>query len=105
VEPYCKLKQNEFLSNNNSVSSAISAPLREKAGTKSKGGSRVCPGGSPCLFSGVFRDELMSLKEGEAPRVIKVRHSDTLIHAPVVNPLLLADIDDRETLERLMAGA
>jgi len=56
-------------------------------------------GASPCLFSGVFRDELLSLQEGEAPRVIKARHSEALIRVEVSDPLILADIDYREMLE------
>ena len=58
-------------------------------------------GGSPCLFSGVFRQELMSLREGEAPRIIKARHSQAVIRVTVSDPLVLADIDDREMLKAL----
>jgi molybdenum cofactor cytidylyltransferase len=65
------------------------------------GGSLVCQGGSPGLFSAVFRDELLSLQEGEAPRVIKARHPQAVFPVTVSNQLVLADIDDRETLRRL----
>jgi molybdenum cofactor cytidylyltransferase len=66
---------------------------------KTPGGAAT--GGSPSLFSGVYRGELMSLKEGEAPRAIKARHSHALIRVTVSNPLTLADIDDRALLDRL----
>ncbi|HCC37975.1 MAG TPA: hypothetical protein DEQ14_10370 [Treponema sp.] len=57
--------------------------------------------GSPCLFSGVFRDELLTLKDGEQPRVIKARHPQAVFPVTVANPLALLDIDDTETLRRL----
>jgi molybdenum cofactor cytidylyltransferase len=57
-------------------------------------------GGSPSLFSAVFRDELLSLQEGEAPRVIKARYPHAVFPVTVSNPLVLTDIDDRETLRR-----
>jgi CTP:molybdopterin cytidylyltransferase MocA len=56
---------------------------------------------SPSLFSAVFLDELLSLREGEAPRVIKARRPQAVFPVMVSNPLVLADIDDRETLMRL----
>lgn len=61
-------------------------------------GESLGRGGSPSLFSGVFRNELMSLREGEAPRAIKMRHSQALIRVPVPNPLTLADIDNKAML-------
>jgi len=57
--------------------------------------------GNPCLFSSVFREELLSLKEGETPRLIKARHPEALKFVNVSDPLILKDIDDEETLERL----
>ena len=57
--------------------------------------------GNPCLFSAVFREELLSLNEGETPRLIKCRHPSALRVVEVFNPLVLEDIDDEETLERL----
>ena len=65
------------------------------------GGSLGLPGGSPSLFSGVYRGELSSLSEGEAPRVIKARHAENLIRVTVADPLILTDIDTREMLESL----
>jgi CTP:molybdopterin cytidylyltransferase MocA len=58
-------------------------------------------GGSPSLFSAVFLDELLSLRKGEAPRVIKARHPQAVFPVTVSNTLILADIDDMETLRRL----
>ena len=57
--------------------------------------------GNPCLFSKDFREELLSLKEGETPRLIKARHPEALRGVEVSNPLVLEDIDDEETLMRL----
>jgi molybdenum cofactor cytidylyltransferase len=59
--------------------------------------------GNPCLFSSVFREELLYLKNGETPRVVKERHSKALRGVEVSNPLALEDIDDEETLARLSA--
>ena len=57
--------------------------------------------GNPCLFSTVFREELLSLKDGETPRLVKGRHRGALRGVEVSNPLALEDIDDEDTLERL----
>ena len=57
--------------------------------------------GNPCLFSAAFREELLSLKEGEAPRIIKARHPGSIINIEASSSLALEDIDDEETLERL----
>ena len=57
--------------------------------------------GNPCLFSEVFRVELLSLKDGETPRLIKNRHKDKIKTVELANPLVLEDIDDKETLRRL----
>jgi len=56
--------------------------------------------GNPCLFSAVFREELLSLNEGETPRIIKARHPQALRIVEISNPLALEDIDDEETLKR-----
>ena len=58
--------------------------------------------GSPCIFSAVFRDELLSLAEGETPRQIKRRHPEALRGVDISNPLTLEDIDDEKTLKRLL---
>jgi len=57
--------------------------------------------GNPCLFHADFRGELLSLKDGETPRLVKERHRGALRGVEVSNPLALEDIDDEETLERL----
>ena len=57
--------------------------------------------GSPSLFSKDFREELLSLGEGETPKLIKSRHPKALIAVEVSSPLVLEDIDDEETLRRL----
>ena len=56
--------------------------------------------GNPCLFSAVFREELLSLGQGETPRLIKARHPEAVRGVEVSNPLALEDIDDEETLAR-----
>ena len=57
--------------------------------------------GNPCLFPALFRDELLSLKDGQMPREIKIRHPGAVRGVEVSNPFLLEDIDDEETLLRL----
>ena len=57
--------------------------------------------GNPCLFSNCFREELLSLREGETPRLIKERHKEA-IRGIEVSPLALRDIDDMRTLEQLL---
>ena len=54
--------------------------------------------GNPCLFSADFREELLSLKEGETPRIIKTRHPEAVKIVEVFSPLVLKDIDDMETI-------
>jgi molybdenum cofactor cytidylyltransferase len=62
----------------------------------------VCPGGnhSPNLFSASFLDELLALKQGEHPRLLKARHPQSLITVEITNPSLLADIDTLEDLKQ-----
>ena len=59
--------------------------------------------GNPCLFSSAFREELLSLGEGETPRLIKARRPEAVIGVDILNPLALEDIDDEETLEQYNA--
>ena len=61
--------------------------------------------GNPCLFSACYRKELLSLKEGETPRFIKMRRPEAIKAVEVSDPLILEDIDDEETLKRLAAAA
>lgn len=56
--------------------------------------------GNPCLFSALFREELLSLADGETPRLIKARHPQELRVVEVTNPVILKDMDDRESFER-----
>ena len=60
-------------------------------------GRRYAPG----LFSGVFHDELLSLGEGEPPRLIKTRHPEAIVPVEIPNPSALLDIDTPEDLRRL----
>lgn len=58
--------------------------------------------GNPCLFSGIFRDELLALQEGEKPRLIKLRHPEAVTAVAVAGPSALIDIDEPGTLGELM---
>jgi molybdenum cofactor cytidylyltransferase len=60
--------------------------------------------GTPCLFSDVFRGELLSLADGETPRLIKARHPEAIRGVDISNPLALEDIDDEETFNRLLSS-
>jgi len=64
----------------------------------------VCPGGnhSPSLFSASFTDELLALKQGEHPRLLKTRHPQALITVEIADPAPLADIDTIEDMEKLL---
>jgi molybdenum cofactor cytidylyltransferase len=57
--------------------------------------------GNPVLFSSSFREELLSLEEGEHPRDIKSRHPDAVYSVEVENETALLDADDPETLLKL----
>jgi len=60
----------------------------------------ACPGGnrSPTLFCASFRDELLALKQGEHPRLLKTRHPEAVITVEIADPSALADIDTAEEL-------
>jgi molybdenum cofactor cytidylyltransferase len=62
-------------------------------------GSPVCYS-SPSLFSVVFRDELLTLGEGEKPKIIKARHPEAVISVEIPNRLALLDIDKPEDMEQ-----
>ena len=66
----------------------------------------ACPGGnhSPSLFSATFVDELLALKQGEHPRLLKARHPQSVITVEIANPNLLADIDTIEDMQRVGVG-
>jgi molybdenum cofactor cytidylyltransferase len=65
--------------------------------------------GNPVLFSGIFREELLSLAPGERGRNVIDRHRESLIkleltESPCPPPQnLLTDIDDSQTLAALEA--
>jgi len=54
---------------------------------------------SPNLFSKAFRDDLLSLGDGENARVIKNRNPDALVRVPVADGRTLTDIDTLEDLK------
>ena len=58
--------------------------------------------GNPCLFSSAFREELISLGEGETPRLIKERHPEAVVGFEVASPLVLEDIDDEAAYTRFL---
>jgi molybdenum cofactor cytidylyltransferase len=68
--------------------------------------------GNPVLFSGVFREELLALGEGEHGRDIIKRHPECLVRVEIAPPgdtplpdvSPLADVDDPETLAVLEGG-
>jgi CTP:molybdopterin cytidylyltransferase MocA len=61
--------------------------------------------GNPVLFSGVFREELLALGEGEQGRDLIRRHGECLIQVeiadPAPSPSPLTDIDDPRALALL----
>jgi molybdenum cofactor cytidylyltransferase len=61
--------------------------------------------GNPVLFSGVFREELLALGEGEQGRDVIRRHPEKLIRVETADPAFsqspLADVDDPRTLREL----
>ena len=56
---------------------------------------------APTLFSKAFREELISLKDGENARLIKSRHLDALLPVSVADGNTLIDIDTCEDLKAL----
>ena len=58
--------------------------------------------GNPCLFCKSFKEELLSLEEGETPKLIKTRHRQAIKSVEVYNSMVLEDIDDAQALERLL---
>jgi molybdenum cofactor cytidylyltransferase len=65
-----------------------------------------CPGDTgdhrgPSVFSASFREELLALRPGEYPRLLKSRHPQAVITVEVPNLIVLADIDTPSDLARL----
>jgi molybdenum cofactor cytidylyltransferase len=71
--------------------------------TMRNGPGGFCEGrpGNPVLFSASFREELLSLQEGEHPRDIKAGHPEAVYSVEVENETVLFDADDPETLLKL----
>ena len=57
--------------------------------------------GTPALFSATFREELLTLPDGEAPRLLKRRHADKVELVEISDPLPLRDIDTLDDLRAL----
>lgn len=60
--------------------------------------------GNPVLFSADFREELLTLPDGDSPRLLKKRHADSVLHVDIDNPLPLRDVDTEEDLRLLDAA-
>lgn len=58
--------------------------------------------GNPCLFSAAFREELLSLKEGETPKIIKERHPEAVIGFEADSPIVLEDVDDEASYIKMI---
>jgi len=58
--------------------------------------------GNPCLFSAVFKEELLFIAEGETPRLIKARHAQSVRGVEISNLLALKDIDNEEELKKAL---
>ena len=56
---------------------------------------------NPCLFSAHFRENLLSLKEGETPRKIKASNPEAIRIVDIPKPLPVTDIDDEEKFRKL----
>ncbi|MDR0377500.1 MAG: nucleotidyltransferase family protein [Spirochaetaceae bacterium] len=54
--------------------------------------------GNPAVFSDFFRNELLTLEEGETPKHIKHRHSGRIIPVELPSARPLLDIDSRQDL-------
>lgn len=57
--------------------------------------------GNPVLFSAVFRGELLTLPDGDSPRLLKKRHAGSVVSVNIDSPLPLRDIDTEEDLRML----
>ena len=56
---------------------------------------------SPSLFSKAFREELLSLRDGEGGSIIKERHGDAVVSVVFDDVAIFADIDTPEGLLQL----
>jgi molybdenum cofactor cytidylyltransferase len=60
--------------------------------------------GSPALFCASFRDELVSLRQGEHGRDIILRHPSSLVQVAASCPAALADIDNMEDADPIYSA-
>jgi molybdenum cofactor cytidylyltransferase len=79
----------------------IIQPSFRRAARHGLGGEYAGRPGNPVLFSASFREELLSLREGEHPRNIKERHPEAVYSIEMENETALFDTDDPETLLKL----
>jgi CTP:molybdopterin cytidylyltransferase MocA len=59
------------------------------------------------LFSARFREELLTLPDGDSPRLLKRRHAAEVVSVEIANPFPLRDIDtvdELRLLEQIDAG-
>ncbi len=61
--------------------------------------------GNPALFSETFREELLTLPDGDSPRLLKKRHPGSVLSVDIDSPLPLRDIDTEEDLRALEEAA
>lgn len=61
--------------------------------------------GNPTLFSARFRQELLNLSDGEAPRILKERHPEAVRRVEIPSGWPLADIDTPDDLRHLEENA
>lgn len=59
--------------------------------------------GTPVLVSATFREELLSLADGETPRLLKKRHPEAVYTLRVASRRALMDVDTVEALNCLQA--
>lgn len=60
--------------------------------------------GNPVLFSSFFREELLTLPDGDSPRLLKKRHADRVVYVNINSPFPLRDADTEEALRELEAA-
>jgi molybdenum cofactor cytidylyltransferase len=51
--------------------------------------------GNPCVFAADFRDDLLSLKAGEQPRLLAERWPERVVSVEIANGAVLGDMDRR----------
>jgi len=61
--------------------------------------------GNPVLFHAAFREELMTLAEGESGRSVIARHPDAVCRVSIPDARVFGDIDSEEDYRRLLVMA